>query len=429
MTKPALDVLVVGGGIAGPTFAFWLHKLLPTAHITILERSPAPRLSGQAVDIRAAAVPIVERMGLIDMVKKYATTEQGIDFIGIDGKVAGSFPKSGDMEAQSFTSEFEILRGDFAKILYESTKSLPNISYIFDETITSITQTQTEKVEVTFKNHHPTQTYDLVVGADGQSSLTRRLIFNKNPKNKQEHLRRLGQYSAYFTLPSILSDTPFAAWYNAPHGRLILLRPDQYGTRRCYLGVTDSNLSRFDEIDDIMHNKGVEEQKKWFAKEFEGAGWQSERMVKGMMESDDFYMQEIAQVKMERWSEGRVVLVGDAAYCPSPISGVGTGAALVGSYILAGELSLHPDNISLALAQYEKHTRPFVESVQHLIPGAPQVANPQTETGIKVFNTVAWVLSHPFVTKFGGAMKKFYGWVSPAFGGTKWEVPVYGEGK
>ena len=104
MTKPTLDVLVVGGGIAGPAFAFWLHKLLPTTNITILERSLAPRLSGQAVDIRAAAVPIVERMGLIDKVKEYATTEQGIDFIGLDGKVAGSFPKSGDTEAQSFVS-------------------------------------------------------------------------------------------------------------------------------------------------------------------------------------------------------------------------------------------------------------------------------------------------------------------------------------
>ena len=232
------------------------------------------------------------------------------------------------------TSEFEILRGDFAKILYEATKDLANIKYIFDETISDISETQHNKVEVTFKKHLPKTTYDLIVGADGQSSVTRRLIFNTNPTDKREYLRRLGQYAAYCTIPKISTDTPFASWYNAPRGRLILLRPDQYGTRRCYLGVTDPNLSRFDEIDGIMHNKGVEEQKKWFAKEFEGAGWQSDRMVKGMFESDDFYMQEIAQVKMERWSKGRVVLVGDAAYCPSPISGVVGGCLFAMCYFI-----------------------------------------------------------------------------------------------
>jgi 2-polyprenyl-6-methoxyphenol hydroxylase-like FAD-dependent oxidoreductase len=98
---PALKVLVSGAGIAGPCFAFWLHKLLPSSEITILERAPGPRLGGQAVDIRSAAVPIVERMGILPQIKEKTTTEVGIDFIYADGKTKATFPATGNDEEQS----------------------------------------------------------------------------------------------------------------------------------------------------------------------------------------------------------------------------------------------------------------------------------------------------------------------------------------
>jgi 2-polyprenyl-6-methoxyphenol hydroxylase-like FAD-dependent oxidoreductase len=219
------------------------------------------------------------------------------------------------------TSEFEILRGDMARILYDTTTSLPNITYIFDETITAIDQETTGKVNVTFANHLPPTTYDLVVGADGMMSRTRRYAFGHGPNN-DDYIHRLGQYSAYFTIPKTDADTQHAEWYNATRGRLFLKRPDPYGTTRVYMSVTDSNFARFDEIDRLLKTAGREEQQAWFAKEFEGAGWQTERLVKGMKECDDFYMQQIAQVKMPVWHKGHVALVGDAAYAPSPISGV-----------------------------------------------------------------------------------------------------------
>jgi 2-polyprenyl-6-methoxyphenol hydroxylase-like FAD-dependent oxidoreductase len=333
-----LDVLIVGSGIAGPCFAFWLHKFMPSSKITILERAPEPRLGGQAVDLRSAAVPIVQRMGLLQAVKEKTTTEVGMDFVYADGKTKATFPASGNAEQQScelcksnnqhqfakectVTSEFEILRGDMAKILYDTTKDMDGIKYVFDETIASIEEKLAGKVEVTFVNRLQPTSYDLVVGADGMMSRTRRNIFGHGPKN-DDYLYRLGQYGAYFTIPKTEDDTQIAQWYNASRGRLILKRPDQYGTTRVYIAVTDTNLSRFDEIDAKLKAKGQEEQQKWFEKEFEGAGWQSDRVIKGMKESKDFYMQQIAQVKMPEWSKGHVVLVGDAAYAPSPISGV-----------------------------------------------------------------------------------------------------------
>jgi 2-polyprenyl-6-methoxyphenol hydroxylase-like FAD-dependent oxidoreductase len=219
------------------------------------------------------------------------------------------------------TSEYEILRGDMARIMYDATKSLPNIKYIFDETITQIEQIENNgKVKVCFANNHlPTSDFDIVIGADGLGSRTRRLVFGPDEK----FLYRLGQYSALFTMPHDSNlDTKFAQWYNAPLGRLFLLRPDQYGTTRAYLAVTDSNLSRFDEIDGLLRKGTREEQMAWFEKEFKDVGYQSERCIREMKRADDFYMQQIAQVKMETWVERHVTLVGDAAYCPTPISGV-----------------------------------------------------------------------------------------------------------
>lgn len=99
----------------------------------------------------------------------------------------------------------------------------------------------------------------------------------------------------------------------------------------------------------------------------------------------------------------------------------GTGAGIVGAYVLAGEISHSPADIPAALQRYEALTRPFVEKVQKLIPGAPQIANPQTAWGVWAFNKTVGVLSHPGVKMFGGLVGRFV----PAFGKNEWIVPEY----
>ncbi|KAF3042540.1 hypothetical protein E8E11_004326 [Didymella keratinophila] len=410
-----LKILISGSGIAGPCLAFWLHKLIPTCHITILERSPTPRHGGQAVDLRSFSVPIVSRMGLLDQVRDKTTTEEGVQFVYLDGITRATFPASGNIEAQSATSEFEVLRGDLAKILMDATQALDRITYVFDEMVESITQTGApdNKIDVTFANRLPPAMYDLVVGADGMMSRTRRLVFDLGNEN-DESVRRLGQYAALFTMPRTESDTKFAQWYNASRGRLLLLRPDSYGTTRAYVGVTDSNLSRFDKIDAAMRKGDRKAQEDWFEKEFEGAGWESERCIKEMKKAEDYYLQQVAQVKMARWSQSSVALLGDAAYCPSPISGVGAGSAIIGAYVLAGEVSRSQHDIPNALKQYERVLRPYVEKAQRLFPGAPQVANPQTDWGVWTFNKLTGIASSAIMKQFGGLVGKLL----PAFGGT-----------
>ncbi|CAN9180370.1 unnamed protein product [Alternaria alternata] len=423
-TSP-LNILINGSGIAGPVTAYWLHRFMPTCQITILERAPEPRLGGQAVDLRSSCLPIVKKIGVLEKVKEKTTTEVGMQFVYRDGQRRATFEATGEEERQSATSEYEILRGDMARIVYELTKNNPQITYIFDEMAIEVQQDESKdgKALVTFKNGKlPPTEFDIVIGADGQMSRTRRMVFGHGPNN-DDYLYRLGQYSALFTMPRDPTDTQYAQWYNASRGRLFLLRPDQYGTTRAYLAVTDANLSRFDELDKLLKKGTREEQQAWFEKEFEGAGWQTERCIREMKKADDFYMQQIAQVKMDTWHKGRVALVGDAAYCPSPISGVGTGAAIVGAYVLAGEISRNQEDIPTALANYERVAREYVDKAQKLIPGAPQIANPQTEWGIKIFNTVTGTLSHPYIQKFSGVIGK----IIPAFGSSKiWSPPEYG---
>ncbi|KAF2796801.1 FAD/NAD(P)-binding domain-containing protein [Melanomma pulvis-pyrius CBS 109.77] len=417
-----LNVLISGGGIAGPCLAWWLNKSL-SANVTILERAPSPRTSGQAVDIRECAVDVVKRMGLIDTIKSKNTTEEGISFIYADGKTKATFPASGDQGNQSLTSEFEILRGDLAEIFYNVTKDMAE--YVFDESVAGVEEQGNGKVRVTFANHLRPMEYDLVVGADGMVSNTRRVVWGRGP-GENDYLKSLGQYCSFFTIPKTDDDTKFAQVFNIPGGRIACLRPDQYGETRAYLAVTDGDMSRFDGIKKAM-GEGLDAQKKWLENEFVGAEWQTERLVKGMMDSKDFYMQQTAQVKIEEgFTRSRVALLGDAGYCPSPISGMGTSTAIVGAYVLAGELSKSPDDIPKALEQYQTALKPFVEQVQKLIPGAPQIANPQTKLGISAFNTVMGIASSSWAKWIASAV----GSVVPSallssIGANNWSPPEY----
>lgn len=219
------------------------------------------------------------------------------------------------------------MRADLARIFYNATHELQGVEYVFDETIKDLVQdVQADRVHVTFTNHLSPAYYDLVVGADGQISRTRRLAFGHGPNN-DNYLRRLGEYMAFFTIPRVESDTRYAQWYSTTKGRLLVTRPSPYNDTRAFLGVVDWDLKRFDEVDDALKKRDEARAKKWLEKEFEDAGGESKRCLQGMETAKDFYIQEIVQVKMgeEGFAKGRVALLGDAGYCPSPLSGMVSG--------------------------------------------------------------------------------------------------------
>ncbi|MCS4165164.1 FAD-dependent monooxygenase [Sphingobacterium sp. BIGb0116] len=364
-------VLISGASIAGPTLAFWLHRF--GFKVTIIERADELRLGGQNIDVRDGAQKIVRLMGLEDKIMEANTGELGVRFVDAHDRIKGVFPKG---DSGFGTAELEILRGDLAKILYDATKD--NVEYIFGDQITSLNEHE-DQVTVIFKNN-PQRSFDLVIAADGIRSTTRTLMFGEEPV-----IKYIGVYCSYLTIPRIESDTKWAYWYNAPGSRVINTRPDNEGTTR----ASFSFLSP----DNGYEKLPLAQQKEILKQKFTDAGWQAPRILAALEESKDVYLDGISQVKAPRWTKGRCAIVGDAAYCPTPMTGMGASLSIIGAYILAGELSRHKDHID-AFAAYEKLLRPYVEDIQNLPPGVPWVAHPKTKLGITIFNTaIAFVSS------------------------------------
>lgn len=376
-------VLIAGASIAGPTLAFWLNRF--GFEVTVVERADGLRLGGQNIDVKEAAQKIVRLMGIEEEIRKANTGEMGVRFVDGKNRIKAAFPKG---DAGFGTSELEILRGDLAKILYDNTKK--NVEYIFGDQITALEE-QDNRVSVTFKKASP-RSFDIVVAADGIRSSTRYLMFGDEPL-----IKPLGLYNAYLTIPRIKTDSSWACWYNAPGSRVILTRPDNEGTTRASFSFLSSEMG--------YEKLGLDQQKELLRHKFSDAGWQAPRIIEELDQSKDMYFDGISQVIAPRWSDGRCAMVGDAAYCPTPVSGMGASLSIVGAYVLAGELSRHKKHTE-AFSAYEKLMRPYVGDIQKLPPGVPWVAHPSTRFGIAMLNTVLGLASSKAAKRFSKLFSK-----------------------
>ena len=380
MTK--LRVLISGASVAGPALAYWLVRAGCT--VSIVERAPTPRSAGQGIDIRDAARDVVKRMGIFDRILDKSSHEEGTEIVDANNRCVARFGVDKSGMGNSLTSDVEILRGELAGILMDVTQN--DVSYIFDDMIESLEETD-KGITVSFANGTPTEAFDLVVAADGLGSKTRSIAFG----NGSTQVKSLYSYHSYFSIPRNDTDTMWCRAHWAKGGLTMLIRPDNVGLTRVTLWITarDKSDERLVRIENAR-KEGIPAQKRILQELFQDADWEISRLLKGMHESDDFYMQHVGQVRLNRWSSGRVVLVGDAGYSPSPFGGMGTSLAFTGAYILAGEVSRQPNNIPAALESYERILRPYVESRQKLPPGVPWIINPQSAWGVKVLENVFW---------------------------------------
>jgi 2-polyprenyl-6-methoxyphenol hydroxylase-like FAD-dependent oxidoreductase len=229
---------------------------------------------------------------------------------------------------------------------------------------------------------------------------------------------------ACFTIPRIESDSAYACVHHAVEGRIIVTRADNPKTAQCIFAIIASS-PHADKIRAVMKS-GIAAQKKAWAEVFGDAGWQGQRFIDNLLDNplsdDSFYAYDIGQVKTQTWSKGRVVLLGDAGYCPSPVTGFGTSLAMVGAYVLAGELAQHTRDggvvdVRAALEAYDKSLRPLVDQVQKLRPGMPGMLYPKTEWGIWFLQTFVWTVTSLRIDKL---MERF----SSDDRGT-WQLPDY----
>lgn len=391
-------VLISGASIAGPTLAFWLDRY--GFETTIVERAESLRLGGQNVDIKGAAQRIAQLMGIEEEIRAADTGELGVLFVNSDNVTQASLPKG---ESNLGTSELEILRGDLVKILYKHTKD--KVEYLFGNQITALEE-HDSGVKVTFQQGG-IRDFDLVICADGIRSRTRNLIFGDEPV-----VRPVGLYVSYFTIPRADSDSRWARWYNATNSRVIVMRPDNEGTTR----ASFSFLSEPKDYEKLS----LAEQKEILSEKFSDAGWEARRVLAAMESNTDMYFDAISQVIAPRWSKGRCAMVGDAAYCPSPLTGMGVSLSVLGAFLLACELSKHADH-QKAFDSYDKLFRPYVNKIQKLPPGVPKLAHPKTKFGIFVLITLLNIISSKVVQKIG----KVFSSINTSSTSDDFELPEY----
>lgn len=389
MSQDSKNILIAGAGVAGPALALFLSRI---GHkCTIVERSPQWRTSGQQIDVSDEALKVIEFLGVRDALWAKRVEDLGMKFVNEKDESIAEFPLS---KGGGIVKELEILRPDLANVFFERTKD--SVEYVFDNYITGLHQ-HDKGVAVTFANSDETKEVDLVVAADGLRSKTRRIAFD----DSNSKIVELGQYAGYFDIEWQEHDGMWTRWYNDSAGRVVTLRPNkENGTTSAYLAQVTADAARLGSL-------SLDEQRKEVIRIFGDVGWEAPRVLKALNteRGEQFYLAETAQVKCASLSNGRVVLLGDAGYCPSPITGQGTTLALIGAYILAGCIATHPDHRK-ALNQYEQLVRPFVQNSQKVPPGAPWIVCPQSTTGISVLNNVLWVVGKGLNSVLGTVLGK-----------------------
>ena len=351
--------------------AYWLKRHGVSS--TLVERAPQLRDSGQNVDVRGIGREVLHRMRLVDRVRASGTGEVGLRFVDERGRSLGEFPVGDFGTGDGPTAELEILRSELSRLLVDEAG---DAEYLFGERIVSVAQDQSG-VDVTFAGSG-TRRFDLLIVAEGIRSTTRNMVFGAEPD-----YRDLGFYTAYCTIPKTADDDQWWRWYTTSGGRSVQLRPDNVGTTRASLDFLcpPTGLDYQDRESQVRRLQEV----------FADVGNAAPRILDALADDpSSLYLDRIAQVRLPSWSTGRVVVVGDAAYCASPVSGMGTSLAIAGAYLLAGAIGTNADHVK-AFATYEREMRPFVDDAQKLPPGVPRIANPTSRVGVRVFRTAVRV--------------------------------------
>ncbi|KAG5938997.1 hypothetical protein E4U53_007912 [Claviceps sorghi] len=374
-----LRILIAGAGIAGPALAFWLQDL---GHaITIIERWDSLRTGGQQIELRRQGIEAIKRMGILEEIRRHVVDEAGIDIVNHKDQSIIFFPRhEPGSKRQGFSSEFEIMRGDLCRILYGRTRE--KVHYRFGLSVTEF-ENRNGVVDVTFSDGSVAE-YDLLVGADGQGSRIRRAL-HQDAGGDEQFLWSMGVFTCYYSIGRSAEDKDHATCYLETGQRILMTRWHAPRIGQAYLMTMAPG--RRAEMREALR-KDVAAQKAVFADIFKTVRWkQAGRILDAMQTTDDFYAHEICQVRSNTWSRGRVVLLGDAAFCPSSMSGMGTSAAVVGAYVLAGEIARSGGggDIEAALARYDATMRPFIDKVQ-VSPTALTWLVPKSMIGLKVLH-------------------------------------------
>lgn len=360
-----MRVLVSGASISGPVLAYWLTRHGFT--VTVVERSPVLRKTGgHAVDLFRPAMDISEKMGVLPRIEALETGTTRMTVL----REGTTRPATVDLEkifSAASDRHVEVMRDDLSEIYYDATAD--DVEYLFGDSITAISPDG----EVTFEKHEPRR-FDIVVGADGLHSNVRELVFG----DESEFSHFIGAYLAVFSAPDELSrDGEMLGHFGV--GRMAGLYSAKHldEARAVFLFRSEHGLD--------YHHRDTERQKVLLREAFRGMHADVDRWLGELDRTPTFYFDSITQLRMETWSRGRVTLVGDAGYCPGPAVGGSTSLAVIGAYVLAGELAEAGGDHERAFAAYEREMRELVRRSRTFAAGTAKNLIPTSRFG-------AWAL-------------------------------------
>jgi 2-polyprenyl-6-methoxyphenol hydroxylase-like FAD-dependent oxidoreductase len=362
MASPS--VLVLGAGIAGPAFAYWLarHGIRPT----VVERAKELRSGGSAVVVKGPAVPVAERMGIVPQLREVATRATSVSLLDPGGRQVVRLPLTSER-----SPSVEVTRSDLSAVLHRA--AADDAEFVFDDTITGLEQ-DASGVDVTFGRAAPRR-FDLVIGADGIHSTVRRLVFGP----EQEFATDLGMYSATVPLaPDALDDPHEMFMLNTP-GRMLAVHP----SRETPLAIFTFRGPRVDGYD----RRDTARQKRIVAEAYVGVGWRGPELVYAYEKHPAPFFDPLHNVRLDSWARGRVALLGDAASATA-LLGDGSSLAMAGAYTLAGALAAHPGDHARAFRAYEAEHRRQVDPRQRRVGLLAALMVPRTGGGLAMRNAV-----------------------------------------
>ncbi|MEV6431319.1 FAD-dependent monooxygenase [Nocardia sp. NPDC051463] len=377
-------VLISGASVAGPALAYWLNRY--GFAVTVVERAPALRTGGQAVDFKGETHRFVlDRMGIWDDIQQQRTGTTDTVFIDDAGNELAVM--SGDFTG----GDVEILRGDLAAIMYK--KTVEDCEYLFGDSISALTDTA-DGVFVEFE-HGPARTFDLVFGADGIHSRVRKLTFGP----EKDFVKHLGHYYC------VAGASPWSVDAEGPRDRATAYAHNVPGRLAVSGGSKAQQLYMFAAAELDYDRTCTADQRRVIKQTYADVDGEVPRMLTEIDEFEDVFLDSISKVNMKKvgYTKGRVALVGDSAY-GNTLGGFGTGLAVVGAYVIAGELAVNDDHTT-AFANYSEIMRRYTKLAGNSNAGA--FLAPKTARGIKMRN---WFLNSRMFTlmmKYTDSAAKF----------------------
>jgi 2-polyprenyl-6-methoxyphenol hydroxylase-like FAD-dependent oxidoreductase len=336
-------VLISGASVAGPVLAYWLRRY--GFEPTVVEVAPALRTSGYPIDVLGNAVTVAERMGVLSSIRAAGVDTDSLSFVDQSGRELAALDLRAMHDARP-TKGIELCRDDLVRILNEA--SANDVEYRFGDRITALHQ-DADRVQVEFQHGEPRE-FDLVLGADGLHSGVRALAFGP----EQRFLRYLGYYFGLVDVDPRFGRPDRLLMRNEPDRALAVYR---FGDRSAAFFLFRSE----EQLDYDRHDPAAP--RRLFAQRFTDPFWPT-GVVEAIRDSGDIYFDSLSQVRMPAMSAGRVALAGDAAYCPTLVTGAGTTLAMVGAYLLAGELHAAAGDHERAFAAYQRRFQPIVAKAQ-----------------------------------------------------------------